>query len=755
MAAGIILADINNWYLTLTVVIAIFLIYLADKKAARQVMIGLIVTVISFAYFNLMVIKPPNELPVLKNTSLTGMVISYPVVDEGKTSFILRAESPNIYCDQVRVVTYYRANVHKGDKVNLKGDLKPPPPPSNPGEFDYPDYLANNGIFYVLSVKTGNNLSIISHQEGLQKWIDSYRNRAERLFYHELTNQEAGIILGMLLGKLDGMDPEQYQDFQKTGIIHIFSVGGMHVGFLLLLSGWIMSLFKRSNRAKMFMGVCLLILYGTMIGWPLPVVRSVVMAVMGLIAYYAGRENSMVNALAISGIVILLVNPCSLFLISFQLTFLATFGLVYIYPTIRKAIKAEGSWKDIILVPLCAEVAVLPLVAVYFNMFSAVSLLTNIITTYLTGGVVILGFIAFILTGISSTIAALFLYPAGLFIDLILMLVEYMKILPGAYIWVATPLIWIVILYYLALLVFLKAISSGSRRWAAGSITVIFMIIASFYIPPSWYNRGQMEVVFIDVGQGDSILIKTPRGKFILIDGGGSQFYDVGSLKVLSYLHHRGINRLYMMINSHPDVDHLLGLETVFKETPVKLVGIPAGLDKAHEYNPIELLAQKQRIPVIPLHQGQVINLEKDVTASVLMPNDARYQTNNYNNHSLVLRIDYGNFSALFTGDIEEEAINNLLSSNNLTHATVIKVPHHGSKNSAVAGLYELTSPDYAVIPVGRDNDFGHPHPSAIKLLKNQNIKVLRTDENGAISFVTDGKNIKLITFFPILNNKP
>ncbi|HEX3010735.1 MAG TPA: ComEC/Rec2 family competence protein, partial [Syntrophomonadaceae bacterium] len=370
-----------------------------------------------------------------------------------------------------------------------------------------------------------------------------------------------------------------------------------------------------------------------------------------------------------------------------------------------------------------------------------------IITAYLTGGVVILGFIAFILAGVSSAIAALFLYPAGLFIDLILVVVEYMKLLPGAYIWAATPSTWVVILYYLALLVGLKGISCSNWRWARGGMGVILLIIVSFYIPPSWYNRGQMEVVFIDVGQGDSILLKTPQGKFILIDGGGSQFYDVGSLKVLSYLHHRGINHLYMMINSHPDVDHFQGLETVFKETPAKFVMIPAGLDKAHEYNSLKLFARESRIPVIPLHQGQVINPEKDFTINVLMPDAAGYEQNNFNNKSLVLRISYGNFSVLFTGDIEEEAINDLLSNTNLTHTTIVKVPHHGSKNSAVADLYEQTDPDYAVFSVGRNNNFGHPHPSVLKIIENRGIKVLRTDMDGAIRFLTDGNKLEVSNF--------
>lgn len=746
LAVGIALADANNWYLTLTVLLGLMIVGICQRSYVKVLLAGIIIMA-GFLYFNLVAVQPDGELRELGNSTLTGVITSYPTYDKGKTSFIMQSDSPNIFCRKIKVSAYYHARVLKGDKIRVQGDLKPPQEPSNPGEFDYPDYLANNGIFYILSVKNENNLSIRSHPQGLQKWISSYRNQAEQLFNQVLSREEAGIMLGMLLGKVDGMEPEQYQDFQKTGIIHIFSVGGLHVGFLLMLNGWIMSFLKRSTRVKLGTGIILLLLYGTMIGWPMPVVRSVIMGVLGLIAYYAGRENSMLNALGISGVVILLAHPCSLFLISFQLTFIATWGLVYIYPRIRTIIKDKAWWKDAILVPLCAEMAVLPLIALYFNMFSTVSLVTNIVTTYLTGGVVILGFIGFIMAGVSASIAALFLYPAGFFIELILILVEHIKLLPGAYTWVATPAIWVVILYYAALLMFLMGITKGNRKWSAVSMIVIFMIIAGFYIPPSWYHRGQMEVVFIDVGQGDSILLKTPRGKFILIDGGGSQFYDVGSLKVLSYLHHRGIDQLYMMINSHPDDDHLLGLKTVLQETPTTLIGIPASIRNAREYNTLKDLGLRPT-PIVPLHMGQVINLDKDCVMTILLPDNTRYLKNNYNNNSLVVRIDYHDFSVLLTGDIEEEAVKNLLSQNHLGNVTIVKVPHHGSKTSAVAGLYQQTNPLYAVISVGRNNNFGHPHPSVLQLLDKQNIKCLRTDRYGAVDFLSDGQKVKIDTFY-------
>ncbi|MGI5921463.1 MAG: DNA internalization-related competence protein ComEC/Rec2 [Syntrophomonadaceae bacterium] len=747
MAAGIVLAVADKWCLVITILLFLS-VYLVKKELTGPVITGIITMLLSLAYFNLVSIEPPDKLPEIKNSKLTGTVLSYPVLDNDKSSFFIKTESASIYCRKIRVVIYDQVKVSKGDKIELRGDLKPPFPPSNPGEFNYPAYLANNGVFYILSVKNADSLSILSNPQGPYKWINAYRSHTEKLFYEALTDTEAGIMLGMLLGKIDGIDEEYYDSFQQTGIVHIFSVGGLHVGFLLLLNGWLMSLLKRSTRFKMATGIGLLIFYGTIIGWPLPVVRSVIMGILGLLAYYSRRENSMLNALGLSGIIILLFNPRALFTISFQLTYMATFGLVYIYPLLRKHIRAQGWWMDLVLVPLCAEFAVLPLIAWHFNMFSPVSLLTNVLTTYLTGGAVILGFVAFLSAGIASGIAAIFIYPAGLLIDLILVIVDYMKIIPGAYTWVATPPIWLVMLYYLGLFTLLRGLISGCRRLRAGGAAVLLLVVASFYIPAGWYHRGQMEIVFIDVGQGDCILIKTPRGRFILVDGGGSQFYDVGKLKVLSYLHHRGIDKLYMAINSHPDHDHLLGLETVLKETPAQLIAVPASISDVPEYQRLNHLAEKQSITRVPLHQGQSLQIEKDFNLTVLQPGEAIYKDNSFNNQSLVLKISYRQFSVLLTGDIEEEAIKNLIAEDVLTTATVVKVPHHGSKTSVNAEFYERIEPFGAVICVGRDNTFGHPHPSILKLLDDRKIKCFRTDINGAVQFLSDGKSFRVKLFY-------
>lgn len=737
LATGITLSHSNHGGLTILILagLSILLIWRTDTRV--QAAIVLFFTLTGLMYYNWTAVKPVEHLPTL-NMAITGKVCSLPAHDGDSTVFYLRTEQDNPYLTRLRVKTYFRASLKPGDMVQVRGIMKPPLPPSNPGEFDYPSYLARRQVHYLMSVKTESEFARLKEQQGWQKWVASCREKGQEVFAQVLPAQEAAILNGMLLGQIEEIDPDRNLDFQKTGIFHVFSVSGLHVGFLLLLNGWIMSLLKTKARTRFVSGIILLLFYGFLTGWPVSLQRAAIMGGMGLLAYYSGRHNSMLNALALAGVVILALNPAALLDISFQLSFGATFGLVYIFPLLRERLKTSRV-ADIILLPLCAEIMIIPLIAYYFNLFSPVSLVANILSAYVTGGIVIAGFIGFLMAQF-SLLAAIFLYLAGALIELLLLLVDFLKNIPGAYHW-SGPGLGTAMAYYLVLVICLGALVKGKRRIVQGGIAVIGLIIASFYLPAGLDSYGQMEVVFLDVGQGDSILLKTPRGKFILVDGGGSSFYDVGSLKVMPYLHRRGINELYMIINTHPDIDHLQGLETVAAHTRVRHIAVPASLMDAPEY---ARLKDRSRHKLVPLTAGQTIAFADGSHIRVLLPDHTRYMVDSYNNQSIVLETQYGGFKLLLTGDIDEEALNHLITHAKYTPVTVVKVPHHGSKNSAVEALYDSLQPKYAVISAGRNNSFGHPHAVVLDMLDRKGIDVLRTDRDGAIIMKTDGHKLKV-----------
>ena len=709
-----------------------------------RIVLTMIIIGLGIGYYHFLSLKPPLDLPPQAAVQLSGIVQDIPYYDGQNTSFTLKTDLPSPYQKKIRIVCLYQCRFNRGDLVKLQGDLKPPTKPGNPGEFDYPSYLAYQGIYYNLTVKSATQAKLISPVTGAIKWIDAFRSQAEQLTQQALSKPEAAVLLGMLLGGRAGMEAEQYSDFQKTGIVHLFSVGGLHVGFLLVLVAWLTSLVRLGTRGKFWAGVFILLVYGTMVAWPAPVIRAVIMGILGLLAYYSGRENSLLNALAISGLVILLISPDNLFNLSFQLTILASWGLIYLFPLVKERLPYKGWGWDMILIPICAEVAVLPMVAYYFNLFTPISLFTNILITYLAGGAVILGFMAFLLAAFLPFLATLLLHPAGLFIELILLIVQWTKMLPGAYIWVATPVAGLVALYYIAIFIGILGLKKPSQqRYVSSAIVLLMIFMICLLLPASCYDRGNLQITFIDVGQGDSMLIKTPQGKFVLVDGGGSQFNDVAAKKLLPYLHYRGIRYLDMIINTHPDIDHEKGLESVADQIEVNCLGLPASISTRKEYQTLRDIAVRQKIPVFTLEDGQYLTLEDGLEIKVLNPAGELYEGQEFNQESIVLQVKYEAFSVLLTGDIPSEIMPRVLEKVDLP-ITVVKVPHHGSKGCLLPGFYQKLRPRWAAISVGANNPFGHPNPEVLEALTQAKVDVLRTDQDGAIMMRTDGKDLMI-----------
>lgn len=739
LAVSLLLGFYQLWqlfFITLGILLLVFAFTSYSRLAVYSIII--MITGVLLANFNWTEI--PDSLPVNEEFTIEGMISNYPENEDNAGKFILKTDHPNQYLKKIQVFLAFNSNLQRGDQILITGSLKPPDPPGNPGQFNYPAYLQHENIFYTLSVQETEAIKIIKPARGFYQVINSVRNQGVKVISDALPAEEAAVMLGMLLGKVDSIDDELYNDYQKTGIIHIFSVSGLHVGFLVLLCGWITALLKMSKRKKFLFSIITIAMYGTLTGWPVSVTRASLMAVTGLTAYYFGRENQMLNSLGLAGIIILFFDPQALFKISFQLSFLATFGLVYIFPILRQYFKNHQLFWDLLLIPLSAQLAVLPMIAWHFNILTPVALVSNIVITYAAGASVILGFFALVSAPVLPGLATLIIYPAGLFNEIIIQSNAVFKNLPLAYIWVATPSIAGIMIYYAGLILTLYAVKGFIKvRYFYAGLLMILLFITVLCLPASLFNRGVMEVVFIDVGQGDSILIKTPRGKFILIDGGGSQFYDVASTRLMPYLHHRGIREIFMAINTHPDTDHLTGLEKVVAELQVDHLGIPQTLSEALEYDLIREYAERKRSNIVKLHQGQVINIEKNFVIKVLYPETGEKTEADYNQESLVMIIDNPDLSVLLTGDLDTEQLEELVTEDLLTPVNIVKVPHHGSRFSFSENLYKQISPQWAVISVGKNN-FGHPHSDVLTTLEEQDIRILRTDKQGNIYFDSNGK---------------
>ncbi|HWP95551.1 MAG TPA: DNA internalization-related competence protein ComEC/Rec2 [Syntrophomonadaceae bacterium] len=739
LALAVLLVYYQLWWLAFVLLLCPLLLTLVRRDYAGAALICFLVLAGGLLYVSLVLVRAPGDAPD-QEAQMEGVIIKRPQGDGSKCSFVFQPDHPQPHQEKIQVFCYFPAQLEKGQRVTLQGIVRRPDPAGNPGEFDYRAYLSYDRIFYILNVKSPGDLTILGRKASVWDFLERYRQLGVSLIRNTLPADEASIFIGMLLGQTEGIDPQEYQDFQKTGIVHIFSVSGMHVGFLALLCSGAASLLGFSRRRTLFSSIGILLLYGTMVDWPAPVVRSVIMASLGLLAYYSGRERELLDSLGLSGLVILLINPTALFQISFQLSFLATWGLIYLFPSWRQILPRRNWLTDLALIPLAAQAAVLPLIAYYFYILSPVSILANLLLAYLTGGIVVIGFIFLLVGVLFTTLGTCLLDLSGALIELTRLGNRLLLQAPGAYLWVAAPSALAIGLYYGGLL--LASLTQVRRAWMTGICLLgVFLIIIC--LPASWYNRGQAEVVFVDVGQGDCTLLKTPEGDFIMVDGGGSAMSDVGARKVLPYLRYRGIGRLYLAISTHPDVDHLAGLQKVLEEIPADAAAIPASLVNHPAYDSLKALLKEKNIPLLVFHQGQQLQ-EGDWRLRVLYAGDSSQNPEDTNQQSMALKCEKGQFSVFLTADINQAALQEMDKDGLLQQTTVLKLPHHGSRYSLYPPLYEKTRPRYGIISVGAHNTFGHPSPDVLQALGAERIPILRTDQSGAIAFTTQGDDFSL-----------
>ena len=250
-----------------------------------------------------------------------------------------------------------------------------------------------------------------------------------------------------------------------------------------------------------------------------------------------------------------------------------------------------------------------------------------------------------------------------------------------------------------------------------------------------------LKIYFVDVGQGDCTFIVTPRNKTILIDGGGStsSTFDVGENTLIPYILDRGYRKIDLVFISHFDYDHVGGILKVLEEFKVDRVCIPKQEENSENYQKFLKIVKEKNIQVIVVKSGNKVNIENDLFFDILWPIEEQIEENKLNNNAIVMKLNYKNFTMMFTGDIEEEAessIVNLYKNTNKLKSSVLKVAHHGSKTSTTDEFLELVKPKIALIGVGKDNLFKHPSNEIIEKLENIDIKIYRTDLNGEIEII-------------------
>ena len=774
LIAGIVVAYLSNSFLIAAASIAVlsFIFILASSRhaTAANVMIGALIFY-SLGAFEYLYINNSNEEKFKEfsgcQVTISGYIITEPDIRDSRVSYIIKTVSIKTDHKEKKVSGKVLLNtlnspenklLDYGRQIEVSGRLNMPKGKRNPGGFDYRKYLAQSGVSATIYA-TGNNI-----KEGSGKHISRFamvgmalRNRIIGTIEKSLPPQQAGLLNGMLIGYRGGLDKTVQGAFSDAGLTHIMAVSGANVAFIVMPLLFVFKRLGMRQRMANSIVIAVLVIFVYVTGFSPSVLRAVIMAVTVLVGQILRRDSDIFTGISLAAILLLLYNPNTLFDIGFQLSFGATLSLVLF----NKGIKAKidrlhlpNFISDVLSATLAAQIGVLPITVYYFNKISLISLLTNILVVPITEIITILGFAMAALGQINIVCSKLLGYVNTVFLSFILYVCQLSTQLPFATIRVVTPPLPLIVLYYLFLLYIFKF-----REWfklnlkfkhylaAFGCILAVCLIFISL--------PGKLEVVFIDVGQGDSAFIKTSGGATVLIDGGGSSSKpgsnesNIGETTIIPFLLDYGVTKLDAVVASHGHDDHIQGLIPVLKEFNVDNLIIPDCPDKK-ELGLLVSISKARGINVEACDKGDEIWLDKNTYFSTLHPDKNISITESaLNNLSLVLKLNYGNTSILFTGDIEKEAEELLVESKADVTADVLKVAHHGSDTSTTEEFLEVVKPKAAVISVGKNN-FGHPSERVLEELENNGVKIFRTDERGAIILKSDGKSIDIKGFIKV-----
>lgn len=639
-----------------------------------------------------------------------------------------------------------------GDTAVMRGKIVSLHGYHNPGQFDSVTALKRQGITARMSVEPGSVRFQKAEAFHWQNQIAEWRGSVIRQIQSVLPAKNGAILVGTLFGGYSGIAPQVIADFATTGIVHILSVSGSHIALVAGVILWIGSRLKlRSGIMALFAGFSI-VFYSIFAGLTPPVIRSAVMGLTALAAMGVAREKDAPAALSLAGLSMLAVQPGLIYDISFQLSFGSTAGLVYLYPQSVRLLLFLPRWiAEALAVTLSAQLAVLPFLAWYFSSFSLSSFLANIIVVPIIEAVVVLGLAGVLIGLLLSVPGKLVLVGCSLLISLIVQIVTGLASIPGSAIYVPPIGLAGGIVYYLMVGWLygyqprrFPSLYQLGQRWPGRSFG--FMLAAVVLFTGYACYPAAVAVHFIDVGQGDATLITTPHGRAILVDTGGSlgesTDFDVGARVVVPYLKHYGVREIDYLILTHGHQDHAGGAAAVAAAIPVRNIML-----SREEYSPAiqSMLHTAGKSAIIPIYKGQQIILD-GVRLDILHAADGAVARNR-NEVSSVVRASYGSHSFLITGDLEANGEMAMLAGNELTGATVLKVGHHGSKTASTSAFLQALDPKYAVISVGSNNRFGHPHPDVLERLASRNIAVLRTDMQGAIAFYSDGSELSIHTF--------
>ncbi|MBI2765472.1 MAG: ComEC/Rec2 family competence protein [Chloroflexi bacterium] len=692
-----------------------------------------------------------------RDVTVEGVVDSEPDPGRASVRYTVRAETvalgkeaPIATGGKLLVTVNQYAEYLPGARLRIKGKLEQPPVFP---DFDYRGYLARRGVVGTIGFGSVEVLADAPKWDA-RRLLADVRLRLDRALQRALPEPEASLAGGIAFGRDGNLPDALYADFRTTGLAHIVAVSGSNVALAAALAFVLLTPLVRRRFA---IGAAFITVAGyvTIAGASASVVRAGIMAVVLLAGMALGRQQSALAALGAAAIVMTAFQPATALDLGFQLSLAATAGLIAFAPWIRAGLAAGARRARAEAIPelalqavalsLSATVATLPIVWLNFGQVSLIGPLANVIVEPLFG-------LAFTLSAGTAVVGAM--WPTGGWLLGLLAfyplaattwLAEHLADVPGAAVTVPSGGGTSAFVAYLVLAAagwpayrYLAPADAGARgirlppqqklALAGGLAAAALVVVWRVSVQPMG-GPGALVIDVLDVGQGDAILLTTPHGRQVLIDSGPSGIELARQLGAVLPHWDRTIDAFIL---THGDEDHVGGAAAVLER-----YGIGGEIDNGTPRSGGSFAAYWQRANGRKEVRAGDEWTEDGVRFEVLWPPEG-YETNQANNASIVLRVSYGSVSVLLTGDFDAAPQRALVALGDV-RADVLKVPHHGSKNSA-PDFFAAVGARLAVISVGADNPYGHPAPETLDALAGT--RLLRTDRNGRVRLRIDGRQV-------------
>lgn len=654
-----------------------------------------------------------------------------------------------------------------GAKIKITGKVQCFSPARNDGNFDFADYYQQQNILCRLRVENGEDAIQIKKIPALLCREQLYRLQKHivQIYTEQMNQRDAGILCTLAAGTKSLLDPEIKQQYQEAGISHLLSVSGLHISILGFSVYRFLRFLRRSYPCSAAVSTFCILCFSYMSGFGIPAQRAIVMYLCMMGAQIFGRTYDGAHGLALAAILLLITNPLTLYQTGFLFSFTAMLAIVQysrLFPEQEdeKRTDHEGNRKSIyawiknnlrnrltdlkknLLFSLWLQLWILPMTAWFYYEVPLYAMFLNLLilpfSSWLLGGGLIAALIYVWMPGIAGWIlvtchAILTLYDAGM---------RILRLFPGNLLLTGQPEPFWIITYYIVLAFFClwklyrKLFAHNKNvRWLSLK-GLPYGILGIFLAATLLVHPAETPGIFLlDVGQGDGIFLTDGHGGHIWIDGGSSSEAAVGTYRMLPFLKYHRVNAVDVWIVTHPDADHISGLEELLEQGyPVHRLLLAKALSEDSSCQKLAELAKKQGTSVSYVDTGDTLHL-KEMTLQCLYP-DADETAADCNGLSQVWELRSHAFSMLFTGDLGEEQEKLLLKRQRLHPVTALKVAHHGSRFSSCEEFLNYIHPKAAFISSSAHNRYHHPSKEALERLEKEGCDIYCTKDCGQISIL-------------------